>query len=248
MEGFAIEATDGRFGHITDFYIDEEAWVIRYLVVETGQWLSNPKVLVSSLSMDDVNWDLNKVPVRLTREQILESPRINTKTTSMLRERDLEFPTGDDDLDCTMNTRSKDAASEYVAARVTQMPMPQMAARSKDDDRRLRSCNAFIGYRVQAADGEIGHVQGILVDEKCWAIRYLIVNTSDWWLGHQVLVATDWVTEASWLERKIMIGSTRQASKEALIHQHYGRNCSWQYETLAPIASRLRPSNARAKH
>jgi hypothetical protein len=126
--------------------------------------------------------------------------------------------------------------------------MSQMANRSRDDDRCLRSCNAFIGYRVQATDGEIGQVQSILVDEKCWAIRYLVVNTSDWWLGHQVLVAMDWVTEASWLERKVTIGSTRQASKEALIYQQYGSNCSWQYETLAPIASCLRPSNARAKH
>jgi hypothetical protein len=76
IEGFAIEAIDGRFGHVRDFYFDDDAWVIRYLVVEARKWLSSPMVLVSSLSMDDVNWDLDKVPVRLTREQLLGSPHV----------------------------------------------------------------------------------------------------------------------------------------------------------------------------
>ena len=211
IEGFAIDATDGPFGHVRDFYFDEEAWVIRYLVVETGKRLSKPKVLVSSLSMDAVDWELDKVPVRLTCEQLRKG----------------------------QNT----AAAPPRKTETAKKSMPYTAG-----GRRLRSCNAFIGYQVQAADGELGDVQGMLVDEKCWAIRYLIVNTGDWWQGHQVLVATDWLSDVSWLEEKVMIGSTRQASKEALVYQHYGRNCSWQYETQGPIASHLRPSDARGTH
>ena len=40
LEGYAIDAIDGTIGHVKDFYFDDEAWVIRYLVVDTGAWLS----------------------------------------------------------------------------------------------------------------------------------------------------------------------------------------------------------------
>jgi hypothetical protein len=46
----------------------------------------------------------------------------------------------------------------------------------------------------------MGHVQGLLVDEQTWAIRYLIVQTSAWWLGHQVLIAPQWIRDMSWLD------------------------------------------------
>jgi len=53
------------------------------------------------------------------------------------------------------------------------------------DDVHLRSVNEIMRYYVHASDGDIGHVQGLIVDEKSWAIRYIVVNTSNWWLGHQ---------------------------------------------------------------
>ena len=65
------------------------------------------------------------------------------------------------------------------------------AGQRQDNDPHLRSCTAVTGYHIHAVDGELGHVQGMLVDEGSWAIRYLIVNTSNWWLGHQVLIAPE---------------------------------------------------------
>jgi hypothetical protein len=87
--GFAIEATDGALGHVRDVYFDDEAWVIRYLVVETGKWLSSRNVLVSPLSMDEPKWALEKLPVRLTREQVRASPSVDTdKPVSRQHERE----------------------------------------------------------------------------------------------------------------------------------------------------------------
>ena len=118
-------------------------------------------------------------------------------------------------------------------------------------DPHLRSCNAVIQYHIHAADGDIGHVQGMLVDEKSWAIRYLVINTSNWWLGHEVLVAPEWITDVSWKERTVVLDLSRQAIKdsphwdpallpdrpqEAKIYQHYGRKGYWEYETLASMA------------
>jgi hypothetical protein len=51
LENYAINATDGLIGRIKDFYFDDDAWVIRYLVVDTGSWLSSRKVLISPISV-----------------------------------------------------------------------------------------------------------------------------------------------------------------------------------------------------
>ena len=58
-------------------------------------------------------------------------------------------------------------------------------ARHRDDDLHLRICKAVMDYDIEASDGDIGHVQGMLVDEQTWAMRYMIVNTSNWWIGHR---------------------------------------------------------------
>jgi hypothetical protein len=113
------------------------------------------------------------------------------------------------------------------------------------DDPHLRSGNDIMRYYVHATDGDIGHVQGILVDEKSWAIRYMVVNTSNWWLGHDVLIAPEWIDHVSWPESKVYLDLTRQAVKdsppydaatpisreqEAVIHGHYGRPGYWSRE------------------
>ncbi len=87
--------------------------------------------------------------------------------------------------------------------------------RERGDDAHLRSCRAMSGYHLHAIDGDIGHVEGFVIDDESWAIRYLIVNTSDWWLGHQVLIAPSWVADIRWIDATVSIGLTRQAVKDA---------------------------------
>ena len=67
-------------------------------------------------------------------------------------------------------------------------------ARHRHDDTHLRSCNAVVGYHLHATDGDIGHVASYLIDEETWAIRYLVVDTSNWWMGHKVLIAPEWIS------------------------------------------------------
>ena len=119
------------------------------------------------------------------------------------------------------------------------------AARHQDDDPHLRSCKAVMDYHIQATDGDIGHVHGLLVDETTWAIRYIIVDTSNWWLGHQVLIAPQWIQDVSWSDVTVSVNLTRQAVKDAPpydsaaqldreqeigIHEHYGRIGYWTSE------------------
>ena len=118
-------------------------------------------------------------------------------------------------------------------------------ARHQDDDPHLRSCKAVMSYHIQATDGDIGHVQGLLVDEETWAIRYLIVDTSNWWLGHQVLIAPQWIQDVSWSDATVSVNLTRQAVRDAPpynsaaqldreqevnIFKHYGHPGYWADE------------------
>jgi hypothetical protein len=115
------------------------------------------------------------------------------------------------------------------------------AMRQQQDDPNLRSGNAIMRHYVHTTDGDIGHVQGLIVDEETSAIRYLIVNTSNWWLGHQVLIVPEWIDHVNWLDSKVSVDLTRQAVKDAPeydstaalnreqelhIHKHYCRPSS----------------------
>jgi hypothetical protein len=102
-----------------------------------------------------------------------------------------------------------------------------------------------MSYHIQATDGDIGHVQGMLVDEETWAIRYIVVDTSNWWLGHQVLIAPQWIQDVSWSDATVSVHLSQQAVKDAppydpaaqldrkwemRIHEHYGRPGYWAAE------------------
>ena len=73
----------------------------------------------------------------------------------------------------------------------------------------------MIGYHIHAADGEIGHVDELLVDEETWAIRYFVVNTSDWWVGHKVLLAPTWITSIEWSGERVSVALTRESVRNA---------------------------------
>jgi sporulation protein YlmC with PRC-barrel domain len=66
----------------------------------------------------------------------------------------------------------------------------------------LQVATAAIGYTIQTEDGTIGHVKDILVDDEAWAIRYLLVDTTNRWVGKRVVVAPAWLTHVSWDEAK----------------------------------------------
>ena len=257
MAGFAIAATDGAIGFTSDFYFDDKAWVIRYLVVETGTWLSNRKVLISPLAVGEPDWKFSTFPARLTRQQVRNSPDIDTdKPVSRQHELDYSSFYG---YPYYWGGSGLWGAAYYPGEMLTGTDHAESGAAAHDDPH-LRSCKAIAGYHISAVDGEIGHLQGLLVDEESWAIRYLIVNTSNWWGGHLVLVAPGWIRDVGWLRRSLTVELTRQAiresppydparlpdrSQETLLHQHYGHEGYWQSESPSPSAVRQAALDAR---
>jgi hypothetical protein len=71
-------------------------------------------------------------------------------------------------------------------------------------DLQLQSATGVLGYAIQAEDGEIGHVNDVLVDDEAWAVRYLVVDTRHWWSDKKVLVSPEWLTRVTWDESKTL--------------------------------------------
>ncbi|MEP6548566.1 MAG: PRC-barrel domain-containing protein [Gammaproteobacteria bacterium] len=244
MEHYAIAATDGIIGHVKDFYFDDEAWAIRYLVVETGDSTAHRKVLISPIAVTTPNWPEKVFPVALTRAQVAKSPDIDTdKPVSRQQEAGYLGYYGygtywgggglwGGGLYPDMLQGGLQATASKTAAH-------------QNDDPHLRSANAVMRYYVHATDGDIGHVQGMLVDERTWAIRFIVVDTSNWYVGHKVLIAPEWIQDVFWLESILNVAITRQAVKDApaydaastldreqeeSVYQHHRREAYWLRE------------------
>lgn len=241
LEGYTIGALDGIIGHVTDFYFDDEAWVIRYLVVETGTWLSHRRVLISPVAINEPNWSEKIFPAAITQDQVKNSPSIDTDKP-VSRQHEMGY------LDYYEYPHYWEGGDFWGDGMMLWGVKSERTAKTEGrphDDRHLRSGNEIARYDVLAADGDIGHVQHLLVDERRWAIRYIVVNTSNWWLGHEVLIAPQWVTGVRWDERQVSVGLTRDAvrgsppylpgtrvgrEEEARIYDHYGRPGYWGRE------------------
>ena len=109
-------------------------------------------------------------------------------------------------------------------------------------DPHLRSSNAVSGYHIQAIDRELGHVVDFIIDTEAWAIRYMIINTTNWWAGKKVLISPKWIDHISWNESKVFVNLSseeiRQAPEysekdmltrdyEAQLHKYYKRKVYW---------------------
>lgn len=79
VTGYHIGATDGGIGHVEDFILEEEDWMIRYMVVDTKNWLPGRKVLISPQWVERVSWSERKVHVGLPRESIRNSPEYDAE-------------------------------------------------------------------------------------------------------------------------------------------------------------------------
>jgi hypothetical protein len=253
LEGYSVGATDGDIGHVKDFYFDDRAWVVRYLIVDAGAWLSSRKVLISPISIGRTDWADRVLHVSITKEQVRNSPDIDTEKP-VSRQHEMQF-SGYYEYPYYWGGSSYWGGGMYPnlmmpgyggfgSPQAIRMEEERAYTQAESDrsDPHLRSCRAVMKYHIHASDGDIGHVDGLLVDDETWAIRYLIVDTGNWWLGHKLLVAPQWIEAVSWDDSKVSVKMTRQAIKdapaydpttrlerrdEADLYDHYGRPGYW---------------------
>ena len=250
LEGFAIGATDGAIGKVKDFYFDDESWVIRYLIVDTSPWLGGREVLVSPYSIHQPDWAGNVLPAKISKEQVKNSPSIDRdKPVSRQYEKTYlgyyGYPYYWGGTKLWGESYYPDSGLTTVGGESYDGYTGYLKSPTEEGNPHLRSCNAVKGYHIRATDGEIGHVDGFLIDDFTWSIRYMIVNTSNWWMGHRLLVSPEWIQQVSWSDSYVDVGLSRQSIKDAPVYdeaapfnrdaefatyKHYGRKTYWHHK------------------
>lgn len=210
LTGFTIQATDGSIGTVDDVYFEADTWMIRYVVVDTGHWLPGRRVLLAPLVIGRPDWAARRLPVALTRQQVRESPDINT-ALPLLRQEEIELhqhyfwepywipgfgglieglvgpygfaPTADDE----------------------EQPVPPEPERQASW---LHSAVRLQGCDIAATDGDAGQLTDFLFDEMAWSIRWLLLDTGRWVPGRQVLIPVSWVGRIARAESSVQLDLT----------------------------------------
>jgi uncharacterized protein YrrD len=200
FKGFSVEANDGKIGTVSDFLFDDSTWKLRWLVVDTGSWLLDRKVLVHPSAIDKVDTPAQAVLVKLTRDQVQKSPGIATdEPVSRQMEYSLYGYYGVDPMwgggYYADNAMARPLAAPNFSA--TQVAA-ELHGSHGPGDKHLRSLVEVTGYNIHATDGEMGHIEGFLIDDDGWDIRYLIGDTRNWWFGRHVLLSPTAVVSIAW--------------------------------------------------
>ena len=83
MRGFHVEASDGPIGHVTEFLVDE-TWFVRYVVIDTSNWIGGKNVIVPSTAVEEVDSPNKKILLRLTRAEVQGSPLVDTADIELI--------------------------------------------------------------------------------------------------------------------------------------------------------------------
>ena len=238
LKGFKLCGLDGEIGKVKEFYFDDHHWTVRYLIADTGDWLTGKQVLISPHALVTVNREEKYVSINLTKKQIEDSPLL--------------------DSDRPVSRQFEESYYGYYGWPVywggpyMWGPYPYILHNNKKRietpksdktwDPNLRSSLDVTGHTIQATDGEIGHVDDFVIDDDTWAIRYLVIDTRNWWPGKKILISPQWIESVSWKESKVTVNLLRESIKqspeyteEALLtrdyeerlHKHYNRPGYW---------------------
>ena len=187
LMGFTIGASDGDLGEVEALIFDDRQWTVRYFVVDTSGWLTSHRVLISPVCVRRPQWPSRRLPVALTKAQVQASPSVGEHRT-ISRQFEIAF-------------------AQYYG-------IPYYWP-SEVEDQRLRGTEDVLGYALHATDGALGHVQDFLVEDLTWRIRYMEVDTRNWWPGKRVLVAPEWIERVSWEDSTVMVAVSRDVIKSA---------------------------------
>lgn len=254
LRNLVIAARDGDLGKVKDLYFDDAHWTIRHIEADTGGWLTGRRVLISPYAVRGMDWVSNRMQVSLTRAQVENSPPVDAhKPVSRQEEEQLYMHYGYPYYwggPSVWGTGAMPMAPGLAAPPAAQPVTPTNTATElenmramqavRPEDGRLRSVNEVVGYRIEATDGGIGHVDDFLFEDDTWAMRYLLVATRDWLPGKRVLIGLDWIDRVSWPEEKLFVHVTREQVQtspeytgtltrdyESALHGHYGRIGYW---------------------
>ena len=214
--GKTMDALDGEIGSVHDLYFDDQTLSVRYLVVDTGKWLPGRKVLVAPEAIVKPWHHQPAISVKLTTDQIRSSPDIDTAMPVTREAEELLYrhyqwtPYWDSTIAPTPPTAPSPPA---VAVEENRQQAGETAERLVDVS--LRSANELRGYHVKAMDGEVGHVEDLLLDDDVSRILFLVVEVKGWLIGKKVLAGPSLFSRVDWATSTVHVNANRQALKRA---------------------------------
>lgn len=241
LEGYKLANLDETIGTVKGFYFDDHYWTIRYLVADTGNWLTGRQVLISPYALAAVVKEQHHITINLTKQQIESSPSLSSDKP-VSRQFELDYY-GYYGLPRYWSSSSMWGAYPYPYLEPDREKWPETNPEEKGWDPHLRSTREVTGYHIQATDGGLGHIEDFIIDEQTWAIRYLIVDTRNWLPGRKILLSPQWIDRVSWSESKVFVNLPRETIKQApdyteeslrsrdyetRLHQHYNRPGYWE--------------------
>ncbi len=246
LKGFDLVTTGGEIGDVKQFFFDDERWTIRYLVVNTGDWVAEQQVLISPFAVTRIDYDNRKLHVALTKTQVESGPDIDTHQPVS---RQMEATYSDyynypyywrspllwgasvsPDLAASQTPATLRMATSVAAEAMAHVVPPEI---------HLHSTQEVVTYHIAATDGLIGYVNGFLVDDASWSIRYLVIDTGNWLLGRKVMVGLHEISSINKGEGEIQVNLSRDAIRQSpeydstkLLarahgtqpHRHYGQS------------------------
>jgi uncharacterized protein YrrD len=208
--GEKLRATDGEIGHVRDFYFDDKTWTIRYLVADTGGWLTGRLVLISPHALGHLYPEGKVLLVNLTRKQIEGSPSIDEhKPVSRQHEEEFHRYYG---YPYYAESWPLGGLASYP---VVAPPPPPTAAKQHGVDSHLRSTRVVKGYNVEASDGAVGEVADFLISGRNWVLREMVVESGHWYSGKEIHIPTETISRISYNNSTVYLDSTKAAIMEA---------------------------------
>jgi sporulation protein YlmC with PRC-barrel domain len=217
IHGHKVHAADGDIGKATDFLFDDQTWTVRYLVVDTGGWLSGRSVLISPLSINNIDWEGKRIDLVLSRARVENSPGIDAHLP-VSRQMEAEYyryygwPYYWAGGGLWGPTATPGASAAFANATY---PPPPPGPDQGEGDPHLRSTQAIIGYRIHASDGELGNVEDFLLDDETWSIHQLVIDTTRWLPGGEVVIPPGQIKQVDWISRSVFLGMDRDAIKHS---------------------------------
>jgi uncharacterized protein YrrD len=207
LTDYSFQARDEELGRLKQVYFDDQLWQVRYLVVQTGSWLAEKEVLLVPAVITGIDDGSKTIQVDLTRKQIENAPPVDSEQPVSEHYQLQYFRYYG--WEPYWSTDPLSPATPAIP------PFIQPETPTEPQNPHLRSSDEVSGYRLDTANGSIGHVEDIILDDQEWKVRYLEIDTGNWLPGRHVLVSPAWVQQIDWVDQQVHVELSRELVESA---------------------------------
>ena len=200
-----VHANDGDIGKIKDIIFDDEHWTVRFFVLDTHPWMPlSKKVLISPISILKIEENSDDIILAMSKQMVEDSPKVEDQET-VSREFELRYF---DHFGYSYYWLGSHPWGDYTypSALTNQNMIVTNELKQNDIEKtnHLREVSEVSHYNLHASDGDKGHVHDFIWDSKGWSLKYLVVDTSNWFIGgKRVLVPCDKIDSISWEKKTV---------------------------------------------